>query len=128
MRVRIGSPSSCHRTRRLTALLPLLAALSLFLPLSFAGALDTLAAQSFGAGSMEGVNLWTKRALLLVSILTVPVMILLALGYPFLKHVLGQSEEISVDGALYCQWMILGIWPQNMTVVLQKYLQAQESQ
>ena len=97
-------------------------------PPSFAGALDTLAAQSFGAGSMEGVNLWTKRALLLVSILTIPVMILLALGYPFLKHVLGQSEEISVDGALYCQWMILGIWPQNMTVVLQKYLQAQESQ
>ena len=95
---------------------------------SFAGALDTLAAQSFGAGSMEGVNLWTKRALLLVTLLTLPVMVLLAFGYPFLRYVLTQSEEISVDGAVYCQWLILGIWPQNMTVVLQKYLQSQESQ
>ena len=39
---------------------------------------------------MEGVNLWTKRALLLLTLLTLPVMVLLAFGYPFLRYVLTQ--------------------------------------
>ena len=91
----------------------------------FAGALDTLASQSFGAGSMEGVTLWTKRALVLISILTIPVMVGMLLGYPVLRHLLGQSEEISQQGAMYCRWLILGLLPQNWTIVLQKYLQSQ---
>jgi hypothetical protein len=91
----------------------------------FAGALDTLAAQSFGAGSLEGVVLWTKRALLLITIVSIPTGIALCFGEPVLQHLFHQEGEIARLGGVYCAWLILGLFPQQWTVVLQKYLQAQ---
>ncbi len=71
------------------------------------------------------MNLWTKRALLLVSLLTIPTAIALIFAYPVLRYLLGQGAEIAWAGTMYSHWLILGLWPTNLTVVLQKFLQAQ---
>ena len=90
-----------------------------FFLFGFAGALDTLASQSHGAGSQHGVNLWTKRAIVLVSILTIPTVIPIFFSYDIMRSILGQPEAVAVAAQTYCRWLCLGMWPFNMTIVLQ---------
>lgn len=89
----------------------------------FAGALDTLAAQSIGAGSLHGARLWTKRAALILLILTLPAAVPIFFSHGIMTQILGQSSDIADAAQTYCRWLCFGLLPFNLTVVLQKYLQ-----
>ena len=86
-----------------------------FFLFGFAGALDTLGAQSFGAGSMSGVNLWTKRAFILVSILSVPIMVPLFFSYGIMTTILAQPDDVAQVAQTYCRWLVFGLWPFAMS-------------
>jgi len=99
-----------------------------FFTFGFAGALDTLAAQTFTGGSLHSVHLWMYRAIILVTLLTIPTILMLCYSYGFMHNVLGQSAEIALEAQTFCRWLALSLWPFNMSTVFQKFLQAQSIQ
>jgi len=89
-----------------------------------ATALDTLFAQSFGAGQHERYGDWLRSGLLSLALLCVPCAAVLAVCEPFLLAI-GQDPELAAMAGQYCLRLIPGLWPHYAFIVLTKYLQAQ---
>jgi MATE family multidrug resistance protein len=89
-----------------------------------ATALDTLFAQSFGAGQHERYGDWLRLGLLSLALLCMPCAAVLAVCEPFLLAI-GQDPELAAMAGQYCLRLIPSLWPHYAFIVLTKYLQAQ---
>jgi MatE len=78
----------------------------------FCSALDTLAAQAFGAGDMASIYSTTLLALMLGTIAATPMVLgLLATG-PVARVMFQQTDEITNQAAAFCTRLAPGVIPQ----------------
>jgi MATE family multidrug resistance protein len=89
-----------------------------------ANALDTFCSQSFGAKQYSMVGLHCQRAMLILSLLCLPIMCVWYFTEPFL-NLIGIDQEISSIAGEWAIFQILGLWPEFMAECLKKYLFAQ---
>lgn len=61
---------------------------------------------------------------LVMTILTVPAMVLFQFGEWFIRNVFRQDDELSRMGGRYTQLLLPGLWFLSMFIVMQKSLQA----
>lgn len=88
-------------------------------------ALDSLAAQAFGAGSFLHIGTLTQRAVLLESALCVPIGICWCfLAEPALTAA-GIEPAQAAMAQRYSRVLAVGLWPDAMTQVTQSFLQVQ---
>jgi len=92
--------------------------------LGCATALDTLLAQSHGAGQPDAYARWTQVGLLVLGLLCVPFMIMLALTEPILLAT-GMNATLAANAAEFDGQLILGVVPFVLFTALTKYLQSQ---
>ncbi|HET9066839.1 MAG TPA: MATE family efflux transporter [Gemmatimonadales bacterium] len=73
-------------------------------------ALDPVISQALGAEDHLGVTLGVQRGMLLAALLSLPVMVLLALGEPILRR-LDQPAEVMPLVGTYCVLLVPGVFP-----------------
>ncbi|KND02745.1 MATE efflux family protein [Spizellomyces punctatus DAOM BR117] len=88
-------------------------------------ALDTLCSQSWtGAEDRHEVGIHLQRALMILSLMYIPIALLWFFAEPVLLA-LGQEPELSRMSALFMRWLILGAPGYIYFEAIKKYLQAQ---
>lgn len=87
------------------------------------GAIDTLSSQACGAGSYARVGQITQRAVVILSLLMIPIGAAW-LCAPLLFSQLGQEPEPAVLAGQYAQWMLIGLAPLTWYECLKRHLQA----
>ena len=87
-------------------------------------AIDTLLATTFGAGHTRAYGDWTVASTVVVTILTVPVMVLMFFVEPILKGI-EQDDTLSELAGSFCVQLVWGIPPYYWFQVYTKYLQSQ---
>eukprot|EP01138_Halocafeteria_seosinensis_P002235 gb/GECG01002287.1/.p1 GENE.gb/GECG01002287.1/~~gb/GECG01002287.1/.p1 ORF type:complete len:569 (+),score=68.14 gb/GECG01002287.1/:1-1707(+) len=92
--------------------------------LGMATAIDTLAAQAFGANNYRRVGVIVQRGAVYLTVLCLPVGILWWFGGGIMRH-LKQDPETVDYAEDYVKISILGLWPLVMFEVAKKFLQVQ---
>ncbi|CAE6457664.1 unnamed protein product [Rhizoctonia solani] len=90
----------------------------------FACALDSLLPHAWTSGNPQHVGLWTQRMIVLLSMISVPI-ILLWLNAESILLKLKQEPKIAHMAGLYLQWFVLSLPGQTITVVARRFYQAQ---
>ena len=89
-----------------------------------ATALDALCAQSFGAKQYRQLGLHTQRAILILTVLSIPVIFLWAYAETLLHNVLFIPKDIAHHSGRWSRTLSAGLWPLLTFVCLQKWMQA----
>ncbi|KAG5522548.1 hypothetical protein RHGRI_034642 [Rhododendron griersonianum] len=89
-----------------------------------ASALDTLCGQSYGAKQYHMLGIHTQRAMLVLSLASIPLAFIWANTGTILVA-LGQDPEISREAELYARYMIPSIFAYGLLQCLVKFLQMQ---
>lgn len=84
--------------------------LAFFFLAGAASACDTLIAQAFGARDYEATEYWTRMGFLVMTILSIPAMILFQFGEFFIRNLFRQDEKLSRMGGRYTQLLLPGLW------------------
>ncbi|KAI8528641.1 hypothetical protein RHMOL_Rhmol12G0163400 [Rhododendron molle] len=92
--------------------------------LGMASALDTLCGQSYGAKQYHMLGIHTQRAMLVLSLASIPLAFIWANTGTILVA-LGQDPEISREAELYARYMIPSIFAYGLLQCLVKFLQTQ---
>ncbi len=89
-----------------------------------ASAVDTLVAQAFGARDYAACEYWTRIGYLLMTLLSLPAMIIFQYGEWVVGTVLRQDEHLAHLAGQYTKLLLPGLWPLCMFVTMQKSMQA----
>lgn len=89
-------------------------------------ALDTLCGQSYGAKQYHMLGIHTQRAMLVLSLASIPLAFIWANTGTILVA-LGQDPEISREAELYARYMIPSIFAYGLLQCLVKFLQTQNN-
>lgn len=89
-----------------------------------ASAVDTLVAQAFGARDYEACEYWTRIGYLLMTLFSLPAMVIFQYGEWVVRTVFRQEEHLSHLAGRYTQLLLPGLWPLCMFVCMQKSMQA----
>ena len=89
-----------------------------------ATALDALCAQSYGAKQYRQLGLHTQRAILILTVLSIPVIILWSYAETLLHYVLFIPKDIAHHSGRWSRTLSAGLWPLLTFVCLQKWMQA----
>jgi len=89
-----------------------------------ASAVDTLVAQAFGARDYAACEYWTRIGYLLMTLLSLPAMIIFQYGEWVIHTVLRQDEHLAHLAGQYTKLLLPGLWPLCMFVTMQKSMQA----
>jgi len=93
--------------------------------LGFMTAIDTMLAQSFGAGELGSYGMWTGNSLVVVCGGVVPLMaVLVALCEPCML-LFGQDAGLAESAGHFSYRLLPGLWPYYAFKILTKYLQSQ---
>ncbi|XP_028091224.1 protein DETOXIFICATION 16-like [Camellia sinensis] len=92
--------------------------------LGMASALDTLCGQSYGAKQYHMLGIQMQRAMLVLSLVSIPLAVIWANTGPILVF-LGQDPDISEQAQLYACYMIPSIFAYGLLQCLVKLLQTQ---
>jgi MATE family multidrug resistance protein len=87
-------------------------------------AIDTLLATTFGAGQLKAYSDWTQVAMVALTALTVPVMVLMLFVEEMLAGI-KQSPELAALAGSFCKQLVWGLPPYYWVQVMTKYLQSQ---
>ncbi|XP_039122930.1 protein DETOXIFICATION 16-like [Dioscorea cayenensis subsp. rotundata] len=87
-------------------------------------ALDTLCGQAFGAKQYYMLGIYLQRAMLILSLVSIPLAFIWAFTGNILKAI-GQDKEISLAATTYARYMIPVIFAYALLQCHQKFLQAQ---
>ncbi|KAJ4850881.1 hypothetical protein Tsubulata_007126 [Turnera subulata] len=90
------------------------------------GALETFCGQAYGAELYHMLGVYTQRAMILFTLMSVPVSILWAFTGKILA-ILKQDSQISAGAGLYARWMIPSIFPFALLQCQVRFLQAQKN-
>lgn len=93
--------------------------------LGFCTALDTVLAQSYGAGQLDVFRAWTGNGLIIVMVVTLFMGALLSICEPVMV-MLGQEEDLAHEAGRFSNRLIPGIFPYYAFKVLIKHLQTQD--
>ncbi len=96
------------------------------LSLGMLTALDTLVAQAYGAKMYSLMGLHTQRAIVIVTLFTIPVIIIWTYTGEFLYYVLGIDYETSMLAGQWSKYIRYGIWPSLVFEIFRKFLQGQQ--
>ena len=89
-----------------------------------ASAVDTLVAQAFGARDYEACEYWTRMGYLLMTVLSIPAMVIFQWGEWVVRVVFRQEAHLAHMAGRYTQLLLPGLWPFCMFIVMQKSMQA----
>lgn len=92
--------------------------------MGFMTAIDTLLAQSYGAGQHETFQIWTGSSLVIVFGATILISGLVALCGPAM-HLFGQEPDLADAAGEFSYRLIPGLFPYYLFKVYTKYLQTQ---
>ena len=87
--------------------------------------LDSLVSQAFGARDYVKMGLHTQRAILILTIFSIPTAILWSQSAYLLEHVLLIGHETSQLAGVWTRTLCIGLWPSLAYECLRKYLQGQ---
>ncbi|KAJ1302166.1 hypothetical protein OPQ81_000994 [Rhizoctonia solani] len=90
----------------------------------FACALDSLLPHAWTSGNPQHVGLWTQRMLVLLSIISVPIVVLWLNAEAILLK-FRQEAQVAHMAGLYLQWFVLSLPGQCITIVARRFYQAQ---
>ncbi|VAH72029.1 unnamed protein product [Triticum turgidum subsp. durum] len=91
-----------------------------------ANALDTLCGQAFGAGQYHLLGIYKQRAMLLLTVVSIPVAIMwFYTGQIMLLF--GQDPEIAMEAGMYARWMIPGLFGYGLLQCHVRFLQSQNT-
>ena len=94
--------------------------------LGMGSAVDTMCSQSHGAGAHVDTVLWAQRGLLILSLASVPMMVVLGLGSEWiLRAVMLQDAGVAAMAASYVRILLIGMPASICFDVLVKFLQSQ---
>lgn len=96
-------------------------ALSVFVGMS--SATVTLTSQAKGAGDSAQSAYWLHRALLMNVTLSVPITLLLLLGFAPVLSAMGQDATVTAAAAAYCSCLLPGVWAWGANTALLPWLQ-----
>jgi len=85
---------------------------------------DTLVAQAFGARDYAACEYWTRIGYLLMTLLSLPAMIIFQYGEWVVHTVLRQDQHLAHLAGQYTKLLLPGLWPLCMFVTMQKSMQA----
>jgi Na+-driven multidrug efflux pump len=86
-------------------------------------ALDTMGAQSWGAGDPAALHKWGGVCAATLLAMNVVAAAVLAAGEPIALHILHQTPETSAMVGQFCQLLIPGMPPLTIAIILHKMLQ-----
>ena len=89
-------------------------------------ALDTLIPQAYGAKFYRLMGLHTQRAIVIFTLAAVPIIFMWMQTGWILQNLLTLDAEISKLAQIWANYISLGLWPQIVFVILQKFLQGQQ--
>uniref|UniRef100_A0ACD6AJY5 Uncharacterized protein n=1 Tax=Avena sativa TaxID=4498 RepID=A0ACD6AJY5_AVESA len=89
-----------------------------------AGALDTLCGQAFGAREYHLLGIYKQRAMLLLTLVCIPVAILWYNTGEILL-LFGQDPDIAMEAGTYARWMIPGLFAYGLLQCHVRFLQSQ---
>ncbi|GAV86933.1 MatE domain-containing protein [Cephalotus follicularis] len=89
-----------------------------------ASGLETLCGQSYGAKQYQALGIHMQRAMLVLSLVSIPLAIIWA-NTTFILVALGQDPEISESAGAYAQFMIPSIFAYGLLQCLIRFLQTQ---
>ena len=92
--------------------------------MGFGSTLDTLCGQSFGAKQYNMLGIHMQRAMLVVTLLSVPIAIIWAYTTQILMAC-AQDPEISMEAGFYARWMIPILFAYGLLQCHIKFLQTQ---
>ncbi|KAF9604205.1 hypothetical protein IFM89_004911 [Coptis chinensis] len=87
-------------------------------------ALDTLCGQSYGAKQYHMLGIHMQRAMLILSLVSIPLAVIWAYTGPILLLV-GQDPDISAEAGLYAQYMIPSLFAYGLLQCHVRFLQTQ---
>eukprot|EP00002_Diphylleia_rotans_P037123 TRINITY_DN8268_c0_g2_i1.p1 TRINITY_DN8268_c0_g2~~TRINITY_DN8268_c0_g2_i1.p1 ORF type:complete len:586 (+),score=90.00 TRINITY_DN8268_c0_g2_i1:549-2306(+) len=87
--------------------------------------LDTLGSQAHGLGRKDLVAYHTRRAMVAVLVLCIPLCVLVSLAEPILRDILGQDPKLSKETGRFCLPLLPGVPFLAIAIILQKHLQTQ---
>lgn len=85
--------------------------------------MDTLISQAYGGKAYELVGLHALRAIVILSLFTIPVGLIWASSAYILQHALLIDEATAQLAGTWSMAILPGLWPQLMFQILQRYLQ-----
>ncbi|KAI5070268.1 hypothetical protein GOP47_0014611 [Adiantum capillus-veneris] len=88
------------------------------------GALETLCGQAFGAGEYRKVGIYMQRAMVVLTLVAVPIAIL----WVFMEQIflaVGQDAQLASKAGAYGVWLIPGLFSVGFYIPLVKFLQTQ---
>ncbi len=86
-------------------------------------ALDTLISQAFGGQSYDLVGLHAQRAIVILTIFSIPVAFIWSYSASILEFFLGIDPVIANLAGIWSKYIIIGLWPTLIFQILKKYLQ-----
>ncbi|KAJ0971599.1 hypothetical protein J5N97_019558 [Dioscorea zingiberensis] len=92
--------------------------------LGMGSALDTLCGQAFGAKQYHLLSVYLQRAILILTLVSIPVAFLWAFTGELLRAI-GQNKEISMAAELYTRYMIPTLFAYGILQCHYRFLQAQ---
>uniref|UniRef100_A0ACD5ZSF9 Uncharacterized protein n=1 Tax=Avena sativa TaxID=4498 RepID=A0ACD5ZSF9_AVESA len=92
--------------------------------LGMASALDTLCGQAFGARQYHLLGIYKQRAMLILTLISVPLAVLWFYAGSILL-LLGQDEDIAMEAGTYARWMIPALFAYGMLQCHVRFLQSQ---
>ncbi|KAJ4850877.1 hypothetical protein Tsubulata_007117 [Turnera subulata] len=96
------------------------------LMLGMGGALETFCGQAYGAEMYHMLGVYTQRAMIIFTLMGIPVSILWAFTGKILA-LLKQDSQISAGAGLYARWLIPSIFPYSLLQCQVRFLQAQKN-
>ncbi|CAE7213050.1 unnamed protein product [Rhizoctonia solani] len=91
----------------------------------FTCALDSMLPHAWTSGNPQHVGLWAQRMVVLLSMISVPI-ILLWLNAESILLKLRQEPKIAHMAGLYLKWFVLSVPGQCITIVARRFYQAQD--
>ena len=88
-------------------------------------ALDSLAAQAFGAEKYELVGVLLQRCLAIITLLCIPIFFVWWIGTRLVLEMLGIEPETVELSVLYCRVLFLYLWPQLAQRAIISFLRCQ---
>jgi len=89
-------------------------------------ALDTLISQAYGARMYSLMGLHAQRAIVILSLCTIPVVVIWTYTGEFLFYVLAIDSETSMLAGQWAKYIRYGIWPALVFDILRKFLYGQQ--
>jgi multidrug resistance protein, MATE family len=85
--------------------------------------LDTLISQAYGGKAYELVGLHVQRAIVILTLFTIPVALIWSSSGFILHHLLFIDQSTARLAGTWSLYILPGLWPQLMFQILQRYLQ-----